>query len=273
MANRSTIFKCPICNEKYAHKPAVYNHIERKHINLIPEDIEIPQYYFNMKYKKDGGKCVICRESVEWNPKSERYNRFCNKPKCREDYREQFKQRMINKYGKIHLLNDPKQQMRMLNEREISGTYRYDSKVSIRYVASYELDFLKFLDNVMDWDANDIMQSEHVFYYDVESDRKFYIPDFFIPSLNLVIEIKDGGDNPNMHPKIVGVDKVKEKAKDEMMKNQTSFNYIKITDKDYSTFLNFLKAIKNKPFSPTEKDFKPIIILGESYSVDIDDFL
>ena len=45
-------------------------------------------------------------------------------------YREQFKKRMIDKYGRVHLLNDPEQQRKMLQNRKISGYVEFkDGKV------------------------------------------------------------------------------------------------------------------------------------------------
>ncbi|MFW5647189.1 MAG: hypothetical protein ACOCMX_07835, partial [Acetivibrio ethanolgignens] len=74
-------------------------------------------------------------------------------------------------------------------------------------------------------------------YYTYEGETHFYIPDFFILSLNLEVEIKEG---TNKHPKILAVDKVKEQLKDEVMKtNANSFNYIKIIEKNHRRFLEY----------------------------------
>lgn len=270
----ATKIKCPICNEKYVAKPSLYNHIEREHEVLIPPGMSTAQFYFNLKNKKTHGSCVMCKKETNWNGQSERYERFCGDPKCKEEYREQFKSRMIGKYGKVHLLDDPQQQTKMLNNRSISGTYKFtDSKEEIPYVASYEKDFLKFLDKVLEWNPGDIMQAPQVFYYMYEDKKKFYMPDYFIPSLNLVIEIKDGGSNPNTHHKIMDIDKEKERLKDELMESQKNLNFIKITDKDYSLFFKFLTKIKKQPYTPDQKFFKPIILLGESSRFNIDDIL
>ena len=63
--------------------------------------------------------------------------------------------------------------------------------------------------------------------------------------MNLEIEIKDGGDNPNNHPKIQNVDKEKERLKDNLMKSRgIPFNYVKIVNKDHKRFLEFLEEAK-----------------------------
>ena len=50
-----------------------------------------------------------------------------------------------------------------------------------------------------------------------------------------------------MHPKNLAVDKVKEKLKDEVMKsNSSSFNYLKIVEKENIKFLKYLELAKEK---------------------------
>ena len=242
------MFKCKICGKKYTELSALLNHIENKHKEMIPENMTVHQYYYYMKTGKTNGNCVICKKPTTWNENTNKYNRFCDDPKCKEKYREMFKNRMINKYGKVHLLDDPNKQREMLAHRKISGEYKWNnSSIKTQYTGSYELDFLKLMDNFFDWDPEDIlMPSPHTYSYNYDGEQKFYIPDVFIPSVDLEIEIKDGGLNPNNHHKIQDVDKVKEKAKDEVLTSQKSFHYIKIYDKNYINLFNFLKKYKEE---------------------------
>jgi len=241
------VFNCPFCHKRYTEKQGLYSHLESKHNNAIPEEISISQFYFNIRNKKEFGNCVICKNKTNWNEVVERYERFCSK-KCQDKYKEDFQKRMIDKYGRIHLLNDPEQQKKMLENRKISGVYTWsDEKTTTKYTGSYEKDFLVFLDIVMRFNPADIIgPAPQVFYYkDIDGKERFYIPDFFIPSISTLIEIKEGQDNPNNHPKIQEVDKAKEILKDEVMKNQKDYNYLKIVNKDYSIFLKYLITIKN----------------------------
>jgi hypothetical protein len=170
---------------------------------------------------------------------------FCENPKCVEDYKKMFKNRMIGKYGKTTLLDDPEHQRKMLANRKISGNYTWSDGGVKSYTGSYELDFLRFLDVFMNFKSSDIITpSPHTYYYEYEKVKKFYIPDIFIPSLHLEIEIKDGGDNENMHHKIQAVDKVKEKLKDEVMASQKQVKYIKVVNKQYGDFLEYLNLDK-----------------------------
>lgn len=241
--------KCKFCDSLFSDDITYVAHLERRHSDMIPEDMSSYQYYYFQKTGKTSGNCVMCKGKTGWNEKTHKYKRFCDNPKCKEAYVEMFRSRMIGKYGKITLLNDPEHQKKMLANRRISGVYTWsEHRKEIPYTGTYELSFLEFMDSVLDFDPDDIIApSPHTYYYIYEGEKKFYIPDFFIPSLNLEIEIKDGGDNPNMHHKIQDVDKVKEALKDEVMKsNSNNFNYLKIVNKQNDIiFKYFDKAREN----------------------------
>ena len=255
------MFKCKICGKKFNELPALYNHLDSKHKEMIPKDMSTAQYYYFMKTGKKNGNCVMCKKPTTWNKNTNKYNRFCGDPKCKDEYVKLVKGRMVAKYGKVHLLNDPNKQREMLANRSISGKYTWsNSTVETTYTGSYELDFLKMLDLFFEWDPVDIsMPSPHTYTYEYQGEQKFYIPDAFIHSLGLEIEIKDGGDNPNNHHKIQAVDKEKERLKDEVMTSQKMFHYVKITNKNYSNFFDFLKEIKEEYGKhDDEKDIKRI---------------
>lgn len=254
------IIHCKFCSRIFNEEDIYASHIAKKHPDMIPEDMVPRQFVYYLRTGKTHGSCVICKKDTSWNEKTNKYCRFCEDPKCKEIYRGQFKDRMIDKYGKTTLLDDPEQQRKMLEGRGISGSYAWSDHNPhhvFKYTGSYELEFLKFLDRVMRWPPEDIMTpSPHTYYYVYESERHFYIPDVFIPSLNLEIEIKDGGSNPNMHPKIQQVDKVKEQLKDEVMQSKNvPFSYLKITDKNHKIFFSYLERAKE-----TEEKEKIVMI-------------
>ena len=97
--------------------------------------------------------------------------------------------------------------------------------------------------------------SPHTYYYIFDNKKHFYIPDFYIPSLNLEVEIKDGGDNPNMHHKIQDVDKKKEAEKDKLMSsNRNTFNYIKIVNKENQKMFEYLEKAKINFFNDSKEN-------------------
>lgn len=271
MAKYKRRIYCKFC-DYFCYDPDDYaSHLEKHHDELIPVGMSAWQFSYYLRTNKTHGNCIICHAETSWNEKTHKYNRFCPNPKCKEKYREVFKKRMIGKYGKTTLLNDPEQQRKMLAGRRISGKYLWRDHVhETSYTGSYEKDFLMFLDRILEFLPSDIMApSPHTYYYMYKNEKHFYIPDFFIPSLDLEIEIKDGGDNPNLHHKIQDVDKVKEKCKDEVM-TKNHFNYVKIVNKDYKPFFKMLEKLKENFFDSTKKD-QSVTILEQASDVIYED--
>lgn len=268
------MFECKLCgdgHERFKTIEGLYSHLERKHHDEIPPDWSVEQFAYYLKTGKKHGTCVICKGKTKFNPKTGKYYRLCENPKCKEKNREIFEKRMIGKYGKVSLLDDPEQQRKMLANRSISGEYTWSDGTKKTYTGSYEYDFLRFLDILMDYPSRDVITpSPHTYYYEYEGKKHFYIPDLYIESLNLEIEIKDGGDNPNTHHKIQDVDKVKERLKDQVLLSQTSVSYIKITNKSYDTFMKYLMELKDQYNKLDRREkFTPIFILAENYNEEI----
>lgn len=241
--------------------------MEEDHGDLIPPDFTTAQYYFQLKTGKSTGSCIVCKKPTKWNSSTDKYFRFCDNPACKKAYREEFKKRMITNYGKVHLLNDPSIQKKMLANRSISGEYIWSDGTKKTYVGSYEKSLLEFLDKVMDYESSDVeFPSPHVYKYIVDGVEHFYIPDGFIHSIKSELEIKDGGTNPNTHPHN---DRIKEKAKDQVLCSNGQFNYCKITDKRNFVFLTFLDALKVAySEAPRGKDQAYLINMLESERVE-----
>lgn len=244
------LYRCKYCSytipadhSKKGEKSPKYKmglHYEQKHKALIPQDMDGFRFFYYLLTKKDHGSCVICHNETEFNRVSMKYSRFCKNPQCKAKYKEEVDRRMIQKYGKVTLLNDPEQQKKMLAARKISGIYTWsDKKTQIPYVGSYEKDFFRHLDEDLHWPASDIMApSPHTYSYEYKGEQHFYIPDAFIPSLNLEIEIKDDGSAKNINHD----SREKDKIKDELMHSCSNlFNYIKIINKNYMEFEEMIK--------------------------------
>lgn len=97
----------------------------------------------------------------------------------------------------------------------------------INYQGSYELDFLNnFYDKF-----NDIKRGPTIKYI-LNNEKKVYHSDFLIPSLNLVIEIK----NINLYKN--DIQKITAKKKYTI---ENGYDYILILEKNYNEFLEFIK--------------------------------
>lgn len=277
---RSKTIKCPLCNNRYKSINLLIKHIETNHNDKLPPGFTGARYLYYAQTGKLSGSCIVCKSNTEWNEQTHKYNRYCNNPKCKENYKAMFNKRMIGKFGKVSLFDDPEHQRKMLANKKNSGKYKFRDGGEIEYVSSYELHFLKFLDTEMNYKSSDILgPSPHTYYYDYKNPndrehegRKFYIPDYYIPSLNLEIEIKQ---NTSTHPKIIKIDKVKEKFKDELMASNKEVNYIKIVDKKYDEFKKLLEDLKNSSIATeaycieelSNNDSTPVISDAKLYEV------
>ena len=244
------IYRCQHCNFSVTSnkntkgtKGAKYkmgHHYETVHKHLLPPNMTGYRWFYFLLTKKEKGACVECKQETDFNVISMKYSRFCNNPLCKQKYKEERDKRMIKKYGKVYLLDDPEMQKKMQAGRRIAGIYNWsDNKTKFPYLSSYELDFLRFLDLELHWPVSDIMgPSPHTYSYEYEGKSHYYMPDFFIPSMNLEIEIKDDGSALNINQD----SRNKDKIKDELMRSvYTLFNYIRIVNKDYSAFLELIK--------------------------------
>lgn len=270
---------CQLCDKVFVDKYSLINHIASKHTDQIPGGWSAARYECYLRTGKVEGKCIYCGNPTGFNEKTGKYFRICKSVKCREKASSIADKNMIGKYGKTTLLNDPDQQRKMVYSRKNSGTYTFTdddnrTKYEVMYDSSYGLDFLEMLDNFLNFSGQDILgPSPHTYYYTYEGKAHFYIPDFYIPSLSMEIEIKDGGNNPNNHPKIQAVDKKKEELKDEVMNSISSINYIKVVNKEYAPFYALLSALKERDIVYVPKwdtlDNKEIITEGIEEVVDV----
>ena len=248
--------KCPICGNLYINHDAVYSHMERQHLEEIPKGMPVDQYYYDMTHNGKISHCVVCGKPTGWNIKTHKYKRLCGSESCNQKNREIFQQHMMKIHGTDNLAKNPDHQRKMLQGRKISGIFQWSDGGETPYVGTYEKDFLQVCDLMLDLGVEDVIESPHTYEYTYNGKKHFYIPDFYIPDINLEIEIKDGGDNPNMHHKIQEVDKKKEHLKDLTMIKQHQYHYIKIVNKNYKPFLALVPKLIARDLTEQEKKNK-----------------
>lgn len=253
-------FKCMDCGQRFGEFNQLKLHAERYHKDLIQGE-DIYKYLYE---KRNPGPyiCTICKKRPRvWNEKSHKYSRICDNPDCAKKSREIFSNNMKKVYGTDNLAKDPEYQAMLLANRSITKMFEFPDGGKINCVGEYELDLLNYLVKNYNYSSLDIVEcpaSLYVQYYDVHTERKrYYIPDFFIPKYNLVIEVKDGSKYP--------VDsKAKAIMKEQAVVKLDKFNYIKIVDKDYSDFDNFIKSFEENHFSDEKRDTEHIFIIPET---------
>lgn len=227
----SKTYTFPLDRKKFSTKGALYAHIEESFPNLINDDMPPSRLYFNLHYGKTTGKCVMTGKPTKWNTITERYERFAD-DKAKEAYRKMFKERMLRTYGKVHLLTDPEQQKKMLNNRSISDDYTWANGETTRTNSKLEGNFLLFLESTYKFNATCFMEPPTIYYKLDDSAAAFYLPDFYIPSLNLIVEVK--GSNPHYQER----DKGKEALKERYTKKE-GFEFIQVNDENYLEFNDY----------------------------------
>lgn len=250
-------FKCEDCGQRFGTFDQLFKHATKMHSDLINN--EDPYKYLFDKRNPGIKLCVICKKNTcEWNPVKHKYARYCTNPECKKKAREMFQKNMKRIYGTDNLLNDPEHQAEMLANRKISGRYTWKDGVQIIYVGKYELDFLQYCENTLHFTSSDVVPfptNKAIKYLDKFTNvERFYIPDFWIPSLNLAIEIKDGSKYPLDS-------KAKMAMKEEAVIKLDKFNFIKIVDKDYSDFNDLIKTLKDLNCAEVKKDGNHIFII------------
>lgn len=253
-------FKCPYCDYRNT-RPNLVSHVNNKHEELIPQEYTAARVIFNYINNKTTGSCVICKKETKWNEDKWRYERFCS-DKCVKKYVKEFKEiRMMNKYGKEHLLDDIEQQKKMLTGRKISGNYKWSDGTIKSYCGSYELKALECLDKVLHYSSADIETPGPVIDYDYKGETHKWITDIYIAPANLCIDVKDGGDNPNTRN--MEDYRAKQNAKENAIRKINKYNYLRLTNNDFTQLLFTLSEIKELMIDDNIQD-NYIIDINES---------
>lgn len=242
--------RCPFCTMIFNDKHKFCNHIANKHNDQVPEEYEPLEWAYSLLVHKPVGRlCTECRKNkVHFNKETLKYGRICDDPACRESYVKKVKGRMVNVYGKEHLLNDADMQRKMIYNHANARDYVWDENHTFRIIGTYEEDFLNKLKS-LGWSPNDIVapSPNNYWYKWKDGSTHLYIPDFYIISLNLEIEIKESN---NTHPRMVHNREI-EYLKDARMRKEcdkTGLHYLKIVDKNYDEFIElYVKSDNNQP--------------------------
>ena len=240
-------YKCPYCDYKDI-RSNLCDHVDRKHEDLLPEGYTSARAVYDSINGKNHGTCMVCKKEVyKWNDKINRYYNLCDNPKCRAKVRETALQRHMKVYNKPTLLNDADQQEKMLANRKISGTYTFTDGGKLTYTGSYEKSALEFMDKVLQIPSKDIQAPGPVLEYKYGKKIHKWITDIYYIPGNLLIEVKDGGSNPNK--RTMTSYREKQIAKEEMVTNLGTFNYIRLTNNDFAQLLSVFADMKNEALS------------------------
>lgn len=259
-------YKCPYC-EARIERAKLHIHIQDNHEDMIPDGYTALRVAFNTINNKTEGHCIICKGVTDWNEDKGRYERLCNNPACHEAYKKLVAERTKRIYGTDRLQNDPRYadfvQKRALAGRSMAGTYKFTDGGEVGYMGTYERKLLEFMDTVMHCESEDILSPGPSIKYKFEGTDHIYISDFFYVPYNLIIEIKDGGRNRNTHPKRLGEEEAKIRAKEKAVKDLQMFNYVRVTDNDFGQLMSIMALLKYQLAHPKMFDDKFLIRVNE----------
>lgn len=188
------------CSNKCAN---IYRYQQRSKTNLLKYGFENP--FQSEEIKKKIKQTFINNYGVDNNMKSEKG-------------KTEYKKSMMKKYN----VEWPLQNKNILDKNQKSAkTLKRYKDTSLWYQGLYEKEFLDlYLIKYPD------IQRGPSIKYTYKNKDKVYHSDFYIPSLNLVVEIKSSW--------ILKIDKESEEKKNAVINN--GFKYIMILDKNYNEF-------------------------------------
>lgn len=250
---------CPLCRRK-DFKDKLIRHIEKDHEDIIG-DISAEQFLYD-KTHPGSGKCIVCGNKTDWNEKTGKYHRLCSNPRCKEEMRAKFKKNMIRVHGKVSLLDDAAHQAKMLANRSISGTYVYSDGTKFTYTGSYEHKAIEFMDKVLHCSSKDIIMPGPVIdYTDQYGNSRQWITDIYYVPYNLIIEVKDGGDNPNNRQ--MDEYRAKQVSKEAELIKLGEYNYLRLVDNKFVQLMEVLALLKDQEINEPNTDNK-VIRINES---------
>ena len=98
------------------------------------------------------------------------------------------------------------------------------------------------MDKVLECKGEDVVTPGPIMEYMFEGKKHIYISDIYYAPYNLIIEVKDGGDNPNNRP--MEEYRRKQVAKEEYIIKNTDFNYLRLTNNNFSQLLSIFAELK-----------------------------
>lgn len=201
------------CLEKYnVDNPWKAEEVKRKIVQTIKEKYGVEYYTQTEEHKEKSKETCLEHFGVE-------------NPSQSLEIKEKKKQTCLKNHG----VENPSQNKEIAeNQLKSACKLKNYKDTELLYQGTYEFDFLeKYYEAFED----EIRRAESI-KYRYKNKNCVYHPDFFIPSLNLIIECKNSW--------LVERDKYVLRAKKKAT-IASGYNYIMIVDKDYMEFNNYLQ--------------------------------
>lgn len=268
--------KCYYCGRSFGKKDHAITHLEKAHSNQLAKDgLDPAQACYLTTHTSLQGRCTCspnCTEKTEWNYKTGKPYRISPKPECRARNTERAQRNLMNARGidQHTLMSDMEHQKDMRRHKHTSGVYRFNTDGGkVEYESQLDKNFLIFCDRILELPSFTIMDPPESFpYMDTkENVQRWYTPDYYMPDYNLLIEIKEGGNHPNTNPAYIKETKYKVAMKDEAMKKQNKYNFIRISGANYGPFIEMLYNIVHQDVDSV-KPKHALVVITENACID-----
>lgn len=216
--------------------------------------------------------CDECKEPTTWNDKTGKPHRISPKPECRARNTARARKRLMDARGidQHTLMSDVEHQKELRKHKHTSGTYTFKTDGGTAdYESQLDKNFLVFCDRILNLPSYAVLEAPESFpYMDTkENVQRSYTPDYYLPDYNLLVEIKEGGKHPNTNPAYIKETKYKVAMKDAVMKQQTKYNFIRISGANYGPFIEILYNITHQQVDD-EKPKRALVVITESACAD-----
>lgn len=254
-------FKCKYCDYR-GNREQLVNHIESKHSEFVSEEYPAARIVYNYLNHVENGKCVICGKPTKWNDKTWKYYRHCGSKECKEKIKETYRKNAIAAKGTYNFAKDPEHLEKMLAGRHISGVYTCSNGSKKTYTGSYEKKAIEFMDKVLNVDPDDVMMPGPIIQYEYNGEIHSWITDIYYIPYNLIIEVKDGGDNPNNRE--MTEYREKQLAKEKAIIAMNEYNYLRLTNNNFAQLLQMFASLRIAMVNDIDKTRKMMIQINES---------
>jgi hypothetical protein len=253
-------FKCEYCDFR-GNREQLVSHVEKKHSEFVNNEYTAPRLVYNYLNHVSEGHCIICGSATKWNDKTWKYHRLCGKAKCREEVKARYRKNAIAAKGTYNFAKDPEHLQKMLANRHISGAYTCRDGSKKTYTGSYERKAIEFMDKVLEVDPKDVLMPGPIFEYEYNGQIHKWITDIYYIPYNLVIEVKDGGDNPNRREMVEY--REKQVAKEKAIVSLGTYNYLRLTNNNFEQLLQAFTACRLAMINDEAETRKAIIQINE----------
>lgn len=259
-------FKCPFCDKRLTREDMV-RHIEKYHEDELPEEFTPLRATFHAVNRKDFSyvrPCRMCKSPTKWDEAKGRYDQLCGSKACHDAQVEKMRKDMGDKLGINRQTATAEGLQKMLANRRISGKYKFQDGIEFAYTGSYEKKTLEFFDEILNIKGSDLMIPGPPLQYTLDGKKHIYIPDIYYIPYNLMIEVKDGGNRPNNNPQLVETRR-RQMAKEEYIVRDTDYNYIRLTNNDFSQIISIFADLKMATIEePDIKKARRVVHVNES---------